>query len=261
MKKLLLKLHVLKYCSPSGRKSLRVGRIARNIAEAPTILKELRGDLPEEEQKRLLERISYYANERWYSAAEYLLFNPDERTEEERDEFVSDLEHVVFVDKLNRLSNKPKINVKVNFAEIFKKYYKRDYCAVYSQRDRNKLIKFLNKHGRAIVKLQFSSCGRGAYIVDVANDSAEKIADEIISQNCRSRYGCVIVDELIQQDERMSRLHPQSINTLRIATVRLNDRTVIFHIPTCASVPATASSTIRRAAESYAFSTKRVKWW
>lgn len=37
------------------------------------------------------------------------------------------------------------------------------------------------------------------------------------------------MEELISQDDRLGRIHPQSVNTVRVPTIRLNDRTILFH--------------------------------
>ena len=55
------------------------------------------------------------------------------------------------------------------------------------------------------------------------------MTDAILQRYCKGVFGGGIVEEVITQDLFMEQFHPDSVNTVRIPTIRLDDRTVIFH--------------------------------
>ena len=55
------------------------------------------------------------------------------------------------------------------------------------------------------------------------------LAKVLISEYCKGIRGGFIVEELIIQDEKMAAFHPSSVNTLRLSTVRFDNRVEIIH--------------------------------
>ena len=82
----------------------------------------------------------------------------------------------------------------------------------------NKLI--ANKK-RLIIKPLDGSFGRGIRIVTPEDGYADMLL--------KSYPGGFIAEEVIQQDERMAQLHPESVNTLRIHTLQNNGIVEVFH--------------------------------
>lgn len=74
---------------------------------------------------------------------------------------------------------------------------------------------------RLIIKPLDGSFGKGIKIVSEADGGAETLLKLYPSG--------FIAEELIEQDERMAQLHPESVNTLRIHTLQNNGEVEIFH--------------------------------
>ncbi len=106
--------------------------------------------------------------------------------------------------------------------EKFRPFYKRELISVNSIEDFQIFEAFLVKHNSFIYKPLKGVCGRGIKIykdIDVNHMSLFK--DFLVN-------GSFVIEELIEQGEGMAVLHPQSINTLRIATFRIKDNVVIY---------------------------------
>lgn len=189
-------------------------------------------NLPEKEKQALVADMISCTKKFHFSFGDYFRFHLGEKSDAERCEFVSDLDRGFYVSKLNKPKNEHIFNNKVLAAKTFADFYKRDFCLVASASDAGALQDFLLKRREVIVKPIASSSGRGIKRVGLANGNdadAAKLASEIVKEYCTVKCGGAIVEELIVQDERMGALHPKSVNTVRITSIRLDDRTVIFH--------------------------------
>ena len=161
-----------------------------------------------------------------FSYAEYFLFDIQRKSDNERRSFISDSERVDICEKLNNGKNQYIFDDKGKTAELFSAYYRRETLAFRSKKDEKKLEDFLKRNQRAIVKPISSACGQGIMLID---KNSRITASELISRFCTGLSGGGIIEELIVQDEYMMALHPQSVNTVRIATIRMENRVVIFH--------------------------------
>ena len=99
----------------------------------------------------------------------------------------------------------------------FKDYYQRDVINVRGRESENELKSFCDSHPHFIVKPLSNYSGRGIQIYNTEDGSfsAENLID--------SYPGGFVAEELIKQDAQLSRLHPKSVNTLRINTVNYGD--------------------------------------
>ena len=101
--------------------------------------------------------------------------------------------------------------------EVLKQFYKRDLLLVESKEDVKLFEKFVSKHRDFILKPLKGACGYG---IAVYHDFQEKPFDFV---NKALTRGPFIVEELIEQAPEMAILHPESINTLRIATFKVGN--------------------------------------
>lgn len=95
----------------------------------------------------------------------------------------------------------------------FKEFYQRDMVFVDSEGGKEEFLSFCLSHPRFIVKPLSSACGRGIQLVDT-NDSSFSVDDYLDSYP-----DGFVAEELIKQDGALSKLHPESVNTVRINTV------------------------------------------
>lgn len=93
-------------------------------------------------------------------------------------------------------------------------YYKREALGCYTKSDFPNFYKFVQHNPAFIYKPLSSDCGKGVkkVLLSVNNADVESFFIQSIAT------GPFIVEQLIEQDERMALLHPQSITTVRVAT-------------------------------------------
>ena len=92
--------------------------------------------------------------------------------------------------------------------ERFKEYYGRECVLVNDKTPKEEFVSFVNKHGRIIIKPLYNDSGKGVRLYNYG--------EELPSY-------AFIAEELIQQREELARFHPQSVNTLRLNTIRCKD--------------------------------------
>ncbi len=149
---------------------------------------------------------------------EYFLYNFENLSDERRLEFVSDIEHIPFCERMNRKENQIIFDDKVKTYEHFGKYYKRELLPV-SGRNTAELRAFLEKHSRIIVKPFDKCCGQGVRIVDTASGDI----DALISQLSEGYPDGFLAEEVIVQCAELAELHPSSVNTMRLTTIYYSD--------------------------------------
>ena len=89
---------------------------------------------------------------------------------------------------------------------------------------------FIDKHKKFIAKPLTSGYGNGVKIFDSSKFSDNNaLVEALIKEYCKGIRGGFIVEELIKQDDRMAAFHPSSVNTLRLTTIRFDDRVEIIH--------------------------------
>lgn len=194
-----------------------------------------------EEKEALINDMIEMAKNWHYEYDEYFYYHFKDRSIDDRLTFVPDITHNVFTRRMNKARNLYIFSDKGSCANRFSKYYKRDFCVVYKSFGDMKSVllgmekptdfqKFIDKHSRFIAKPLTSGCGNGVKVFDRSqypDDNALAVA--LIKEYCKGVRGGFIVEELIKQDERMAAFHPSSVNTLRLTTVRFDDRVEIIH--------------------------------
>ncbi len=181
--------------------------------------------LPErsaEEQERIVRDILDMARKYRFNREEYFYYHFEEKSEDERKEFISDFNRVDFCESLNDPRNLYIFDSKFKTAELFGKYYGRDICPVKGKRDAEKLLVFLKKHEKFILKPVFGACGKGIEILKL-DPSNENAVYEFVDRYSSKYSDGFIVEELIAQVPEMAQFHPSSINTVRVATVKFDD--------------------------------------
>lgn len=156
----------------------------------------------------------------WYPN-EYFLYNYEKLSDKERASFVSEIEHSIFADSVNSIKVKKLLADKWKTYVFYKKFFGREACVVTYANNGGGYNKLIINKKRLIIKPLDGSFGKGIKIVSEADNNAETLL--------KSYPGGFIAEEVIQQDERMSQLHPESVNTLRIHTLQNNGKVEIFH--------------------------------
>ncbi len=180
------------------------------------------GEISDVEREKIFSDIVSMAKKYRFSAEEYFCYHFQEKSEDERKTFISDLNRIDFCEKLNKATNLPYFDDKMQSAQTFGRYYGRDVCGVKSNSDIDDLKAFLKKHPRFMFKPLTGTCGQGISIMTISHNETEKI-EQLIRENCSSGKDGFIVEELIIQVPEMAQFHPSSLNTIRVATVKFDD--------------------------------------
>lgn len=198
-------------------------------------------DLDNKRKSEIVNDMVMMARKYHYGYDEYFYYHFIDKSIEERLSFVSDMVRCDFVRSLNKAVNQHIFDDKGNCAKRFANYYQRDFCAVYKPlmgkldsvnvgKQIAELKCFINKHNRFIVKPAASSCGKGVKIYNTSDYvSVDELIKELVNGYCVGWNGGFIAEEVIAQDEQMASLHPNSVNTCRLTTIRYDNKVDVIH--------------------------------
>lgn len=156
------------------------------------------------------------------SFEDYAIYNFVNRTNCNRNEFVSDKLRHYYADLLNDKSIKQLLDDKYKCFLSYKEFYKRDVVGCYNPNDYELFIEFIEKHQNFIYKPINDNCGHGvqSYYIK-CKDKANIFFNEKISK------GPFVCEEIISQGQELAILHPNSINTLRVNTIVIEKEVLI----------------------------------
>ncbi len=162
-----------------------------------------------------------------FEAEEYLLYNFYEKSETEKAGFISGRERMELCALMNKGKNRELFDNKWETYLRFKPYYKREMCLVENEADHDFFIDFVNRNRSFVVK---ALSGHGVLRYDLESlDKGEKIFKDLIRKfENEVRPGFIAETRIVQIDD-MARIHPASVNTVRITTVRLPDKVILIH--------------------------------
>lgn len=126
---------------------------------------------------------------------------------------------------------------KFNTYQRFQKYYLRDVIQIQSESDYDTFLKFIKKHPSFVVKPQDMAFGIGVYLVKETDYSNPRELFDSIRRSGRKNRECVVwaksdaivLEELIEQDPAIARIHPYSVNGVRVTTVKTANGVTIYH--------------------------------
>lgn len=146
---------------------------------------------------------------------EYFLYDYASKNDAEKDEFVGDMERTVLCARLYNSNPAGMVFMdKMKTYESFRPYFKREVIQIKSEADFDAFSQFVSRHGRYMVKPVAASRGKG-----IRKETSPRIDEEVRAAfKVLLEAGACVLEELIDQDERIAKLHPQSVNTIRYAT-------------------------------------------
>lgn len=164
---------------------------------------------------------------------EYFLFGYEGQDEAYRSSFITEGIRLSFYPRMNLAKNTETFENKYLAYKKFGDLYKRDMLRIKKMRDENatpsaeelqQLADFTDSHSEYIVKPVYAAFGKGVHKDSLANHAS---LEEAYMEYARSG---AVLEEIIRQAGDMARLHPSSVNSLRIPTVVLRDGEVrLFH--------------------------------
>ena len=211
--------------STSFGKWLRSSKVrnAYKKEDAERLAKAFYPDLQPQEQKQRVEDMMNEAKNFSVGFDEYIMYHFENREFDDRRQFVPSRERALYCERLNDPKNQLLFDDKGKTYEVFRKYFKRDLTEVvgWNTASVKALRQFVQKHPRFIVKPFNGGNGRGIQIID----SAKAESFEALCADLKKQYPAgFVAEELIRQVDALSVVHPSSVNTLRVFTVRFDDR-------------------------------------
>jgi len=121
-------------------------------------------------------------------------------------------------DKYNRKDKRHLLDNKYDFNNFFKMYLGRDFIVVNENTPLDDFLTFCKGKQNVIVKPLDSWCGQGIYKTSV--DNPETLLNDI------KKEGQYLVEEIVEQDGRLSALNSDAVNTIRLLSLVDNDGNV-----------------------------------
>lgn len=117
-----------------------------------------------------------------------------------------------YVSKLNPREYWHYFDNKNEFNQKFSKYLNRDWMFI-DGNNFDKFEEFVSKHSTFIVKPNDLSCGKGVRKINSKDVDIKKLYNELYKSKT------TLIEEVAIQHDDMNKLHPDSVNTIRIVTI------------------------------------------
>ena len=159
------------------------------------------------------------------SPDEYFLYGFANLSEKERHQFVGNHEAMLLCSAINKNNVSCIFVNKYKTYLRFRDYFHREIIEISSCEAKDDFFNFFEKHDCGILKPAQSALGRGVTLLEKSqafNVWREKLSPEIASGSS------FVLEERIRQSKTMALFNPDTVNTVRIATYRLNGKTVLL---------------------------------
>ena len=143
---------------------------------------------------------------------DYKLFEMYDLNKEQRKTIITRGINNSIVKKYNNPEGMRKLRNKIEFNKKFNKYLARDWMEV-TEDNYEDFKQFVEKHNEIMIKPVADCCGKGIEKVKVNKKNCKDIYNNIIETNR------VLIEEVAIQCPELSKLHPTSINTIRMVTL------------------------------------------
>lgn len=205
------------------------------------IINGLRGRFPsandeEIEHQFLLTVYHYWAY--GVSFDEYYYYRFAEKTHEEKLQYMTYRFRMLYGQHLNERDMAHLLMNKYETYSFFKKEYGRDVILCKSESDYSSFCDFCSKHPEFVVKPTDMGGGRGVHkssVVGMSQSEMRKYYNSLLREGIenRNRYlkgreQSVVLEELIEQDEEIGVYNTQSIQGVRVNTINLDGKVVIY---------------------------------
>ena len=143
---------------------------------------------------------------------DYRLFKMYEMNKKERKTIITRGINNDYIKLLNDSNYIGVFSDKAKFNEVYKKYLCRDFLLI-SEDNYEEYLKFVSRHNEFIAKPLSESCGKGVEKIKIDNTNEREIFDNLISNKQ------LLLEEVAVQHKDLNKLHPYSINTIRVVTI------------------------------------------
>lgn len=224
MNRLYMKARTIVLTTGLGKK-LRYWRQMRSYKKenAVNMVEQAYGALSVSEKRALVEDMMNEAKKYNVGFDEYVMYHFKDRDQDSRREFICTRERALYCERMNDPKNQMIFDDKGKTYEVFGKYFHRDLTEVvgWNEASTKAFAEFVSKHPRFIIKPFNGGNGRGIKIINSEDMGGFDRMCETLKKEYSSGF---VAEELIRQVEELSAVHSSSVNTLRVFTVRFDDR-------------------------------------
>ena len=154
---------------------------------------------------------------------EYLCFGLENKSAEERQEYVSDVERLCYAYQMNDPFEVPIFNNKARTYQLYREYYNREAISIKKPGDFAEFQRYIKKHPVFVKKAVFESMGRSVELIDTATcgKTEQELFNEWISE------GLHILEERVVQSDITAALNASSVNTIRCITLNTRESVIV----------------------------------
>ncbi len=154
---------------------------------------------------------------------EFFMYDFVHLNDKGRREYVTEISRYRIYPFFNGRKKRVEMQSKYKAYQSFKKFYQREVIFIGSETTAEELDHFFSSRNCGVLKPDMSGCGKGVEIVRLADYNSKEEAFSFILSHRNH-----VLEEYVTEADFFRRLHPQSVNTVRIYACRLKEKTVIF---------------------------------
>lgn len=162
---------------------------------------------------------------------EEFYFNFADKTHDQKKEYLTYRNRFDYMRHLNSEANRHYLDNKWEAYELMKPYYKRDAILIKEDADFDEFVAFVEKHTEFVVKPIGMSAGRGVHKESAEGVDKKELFNKLLGERnelaAKYHYGdmsAMMLEEVVDQDEEMAALHPASLQSIRLVTIRVGDK-------------------------------------
>ena len=207
-----------------------------------TILNSIKEIMPQATASELEELFYTSIYDYWAygnNVSEEFYYNFSNKTHQEKSSYITFRNRFLYVWHLNDKKDAHILNNKYEAYLRLKKYYQRDIIRISTEADYSLFLDFVQKHPVFVVKPESLGLAVGVHKEHVVKHRSpkelfKKLLLEIEETKDRITWAkeneSLVLEELVEQDENLGIMHPQSVNIVRATTVRVNGK-IHFYCP------------------------------
>lgn len=157
-----------------------------------------------------------------------------EKKHQQKSEYITCRSKFMYIKQMNDYQCRNLLDDKFLTYHILKPYFERDIIKLESVNDYDLFVDFVSKHNSFVVKPINSTYGSGVYKLCLqANDDTRSVFLNLLKDKKEngeflSESRAVVLEEIIIQGNDLEKMHPGSVNCVRINTLLVNGEVKIF---------------------------------
>ena len=225
-----------------GKQIFNSNRIIYNSKTIEKLEKAILNHMPnadDRERKSMFFRSIYdywlYGN----NVDEEFFYHFYQKTHTEKITYLTYQNRMPYYDYLNEEKDAHFLNNKYDAYRELKEYYMRDVILIHDENDYEMFKDFSSKHEVFVVKPEDLSLAAGVHKFTMPrNIECKKIFDLLLNEakSLKKTFGwrgkkcdSLVLEEVIDQDDSMARMHPASVNGVRCTTINIDGKITLYY--------------------------------